>query len=83
VEWMRVNRPLSSASIRLFSSCRCEYARQKLINHVLRDYNITTTYRYSLLDEAPLQVQAYPWTTPADLQRLRVPPRRVKMVARE
>jgi hypothetical protein len=81
--WMRVNRTLSGASIRLFSSTRCGYAKQKVTKHILRDYNLTTTFRYSLLDEAPPEVQAYPWASPPDLQRLRVPPRRVKMVARE
>jgi hypothetical protein len=81
---MKVIRPLSSASIRLFSSSsKCEYTRQKVTNHVLRDYNVTTTFRYSLLDEVTPEAQAYPWATPADLQRLRVPPRRIKMVARE
>jgi 8-oxo-dGTP pyrophosphatase MutT (NUDIX family) len=84
VEWMRVDRPFSSASIRLFSSSRTsEYARQKVKTHVLRDYNLTTTFRYSLLDEAPPEVQDYPWVSAADLQRLRNPPRRVKMVARK
>jgi hypothetical protein len=50
---------------------------------VLRDYNQTNTFRYSLLDEAAPRLQALPWARPADLQRLRVPPRRVKIVARE
>lgn len=81
---MRVNKTVSGASIRLFSSStRREYAKQKVTKHVLRDYNLTTTFRYSLLDEAPPEVQAYPWASPPDLQRLRVPPRRVKVVARE
>jgi hypothetical protein len=70
-------------SIRFFSSSRRSFAKETASKHVLRDYNVTTTYRYSLLDEQPPQVQAYPWATPATLRRVRAPPRRVKMVARE
>lgn len=81
---MSVSRPLRTASTRLFSSStRCEHTRQKATNHVLRDYNVTATFRYSLLDEAPPEVQAFPLVTTADLQRLKIPPRRVKMVTRE
>ena len=78
---MRVGRPLA---VRLFSSsAQCSFTKQKVVKHVLRDYNQTNTFRYSLLDEAAPRLLALPWATPADLQRLRVPPRRVKIVARE
>jgi len=81
---MRVGKTSLNATIRLFSSsARCSSAKQKVVKHVLRNYNVTTTFRYSLLDEASPELQAFPWATPADLQRLRMPPRRVKIVARE
>lgn len=81
---MRGGLPSRSTAIRSFSSTRrCLYASQSNTNHILRDYNRTTTYRYSLLDEASPEVQAFPWVSPADLQRLRTPPRRAKVIARE
>jgi len=70
-------------SVRFFSSSRRSCAKEATSKHVLRDYNITTTFRYSLLDELPPQVQAYPWATPTSLRRVRAPPRHVKMIARE
>jgi hypothetical protein len=81
---MRGSLPSRSAAIRSFSSTRqCLYATQNNASHILRDYNKTTTYRYSLLDDASPEVQAFPWLSPADLQRLRTPPRRAKVIARE
>jgi len=68
---------------RRFSSSRRRCAKETASKHVLRDYNITTTFRYSLLHDLPPQVQAYPWATPTSLRRVRTPPRRVKMIARE
>lgn len=84
VEWMTVDRTLTRASLRLFSSsARCRYAQPKVTRHVLRDYNLNNTFRYSILEEANAEAQAYPWISTTDLQRLRAPPRGAKMFARE
>jgi len=83
--WMPGIKTLRSVcgSVRFFSSSPRSCAQETTSKHVLRDYNITTTFRYSLLHELPPQVQAYPWATPTSLRRVRTPPRRVKMITRE
>ena len=81
---MRVNNhSLLRSSTRLLSTSAKPVPNKRKTTHVLRDYNRTTTYSYSLLDEASPEVQSYPWISPTDLHRLRVPPKRAKMIARE